>query len=435
MFGLSRHGVDSARRPRWLRYLVVVAAALVGVGFFAATTLDAAPNAANWPVIRLKLVGSDFSSPVGLVSPRDGSNRLFVVERSGLIHIIENGVRLPTPFLDITGQVSLCGECGLLGLAFPPDFAENGYFFVNYTSKNDLVGPDTGDEVKKDEDSPEIGDTVIARYHLGSNANEADESSATQILVINQPDTNHNGGQIVFGPDDLLYIGMGDGGGGGDTFQNGQDPQSLHGKILRIEIGATGTYTIPDNNPFINDPVYREEIWATGLRNPWRFGFDPLTGDLYIADVGQSAFEEINVVAAEDVAAGGKNFGWPIMEGNACYRPGDGINCNRTGLTTPVATYSHSEGCSVTGGYVYASRLPNQPRIYLYADYCQGKVWGLQPEGNGWASEQIGQFPFMVTSFGDDEAGNVYVVSDAGDIYQIVDPPNLNYLPGLFNND
>lgn len=430
MFGTSQHSIDSARRPRWLRLLVVVAAALVGVGLLGAATLYAAPRAASWPLIRLKLIGSGFSGPVGVVSPRDGTNRLFVVERSGMIHIIQNGVRLPTPFLDITGQVSLCGECGLLGLAFPVDFAENGYFFINYTSKNDLVGPDTGDE-----DPSTIGDTVIARYHLGSNANDADENSETQILVINQPDTNHNGGQIVFGPDGLLYIGMGDGGGGGDTFQNGQDPQSLLGKILRIEVSATGTYTIPDSNPFVDIPAYRDEIWATGLRNPWRFGFDPLTGDLYIADVGQSAYEEINVVAAEDVAAGGMNFGWPIMEGDECYPPDNGGTCNRTGLTRPVATYTHSDGCSVTGGYVYASRLPNQPRIYLYADYCQGKVWGLQPEGNGWASEQIEQFPFMVTSFGDDEEGNVYVVSDAGDISQIVDPPNWNYLPALLNND
>lgn len=417
---------------KWLRLgiiLIVLSFLLFQVG---PSTSYAAPRAINWPLVRLQLVANNFASPIGLVSAYDGANRLFVIERGGRIQIIENGARLATPFLDISDRVpelSACEECGLLGLAFPPDFAEAGYFFVNYTTRISRIPGDTGD--------PDGSyDTVIARFNLSNNPNVADAASEDPILVINQPYANHNGGQILFGPDDYLYIGMGDGGGSGDVLQNAQNPASLHGKMLRIAVSATGTYTVPATNPFINMQGYRPEIWAMGLRNPWRFSFDRITGDLYIADVGQGAIEEVNHVANGQLSAGGMNFGWPIMEGNVCYPPNGSQECDRTGLTLPIVTYDHSLGdCAVTGGYVYRSALPNQAPIYLYGDFCSGRLWGLQLDDAVWAYTQISSLGFQITSFGEDEAGNVYVVSYSGNIYRLRDPLNAKYLPGLSKHE
>jgi glucose/arabinose dehydrogenase len=417
-------------RTRWLVATLLGFALLAALGgaLLWSVPTHAAPFAVNWPMLRLQLVANGFTKPINLVSPNDGSNRLFVVEQDGLIHIIENGQRLGTPFLDLTEEVFDCGECGLLGLAFPPNFAEAGYFFVNYTSDTNLVGPDTGDE-------DGIADTVIARVELSDNPNVADASSVTPILVINQPATNHNGGHILFGPDGYLYIGMGDGGGGNDTYENAQDPASLHGKILRIEVGASGSYTVPADNPFVGVQGYRGEIWATGLRNPWRFGFDRTTGDLYVADVGQSNQEEVNHIAAAEIDNGGMNFGWPLYEGQRC-RLGSETACARDDLVMPVAIYTHETGdCSVTGGVVYHSQLPNQRPVYLYGDLCTGRVRATQQDGAGWAETILLDTDGSITSFGEDGAGNVYVVDYSGEIYLVLDPANGQYIPSLVKNE
>ncbi len=420
---------DLPRGSAWRVVATVLIAIFLMLGLYGATVTYAAPSAVTWPTIHLEPVASGFINPIDVVSANDGTGRLFVVERGGLVYIIENGERLETPFLDISDRVATCDECGLLGLAFPPGYAEKGYFFVNYTSleANDVVPPDTGDD-----DSPTVGDTVIARFHITNNLNLADAEDEAPILRINQPDTNHNGGHILFGPDGYLYIGMGDGGGGGDEFENAQDPASLLGKILRIEVGAVSTYTVPASNPFTGTTGYRDEIWATGVRNPWRFGFDRSTGDLYVADVGQGGYEEVNHVAASDIVTGGMNFGWPTMEGNVCFPPAGPPDCDSAGLTTPVATYDHGLGCSITGGHVFRSIRPAQAPVYLYADYCTGRLWGLQADGNEWASVELDDFDFQVTSFGEDEEGKIYVVSYAGTIYQVVNSPvSLQYIPTI----
>jgi glucose/arabinose dehydrogenase len=276
----------------------------------------------------------------------------------------------------------------------------------------------------------------LARFHLTGNRNIADSEDEEQILLINQPAGNHNGGHILFGPDGYLYIGMGDGGGGGDEFHNAQNPESLHGKILRIAVGATGTYTVPDDNPFVDTENFREEIWALGLRNPWRFNFDRATGDLYVADVGQGTREEINHIPAAQTEDGGMNFGWPRQEGSSCYPPNGPQNCDRTGLIQPIFDYGHNMGdCSVTGGYVYHSELASQPPVYLYADYCSGRFWGLQRDGDAWASKLLHDFNFQITSFGEDEDGTLYLVGYGGTIFRLRDPLNSYYLPGLLKNE
>ena len=421
----SRSSQQLAGIPRMhlLVALIAILTTSLMLGLLDGATVHAESRAVTWPSLNLRLIADGFDNPVAVTSANDGTNRLFVVEKRGLIHILQDGNRLETPFLDISDQVSHCTECGLLGLAFPPDFAEKDYFFVNYTSNTDRAEPDTGDPNTSN-------DTVIARFRVSANPNLADDASESPILEINQPETNHNGGHILFGPDNYFYVGMGDGGGGGDRFENSQNPASLLGKILRIEVGATGTYTVPEDNPFVDAEGYRNEIWAMGLRNPWRFSFDRATGDLYVADVGQGSYEEVNYVAAEDLGQGGQNYGWNILEGDVCYPPDQGQNCNRTGLTAPVVTYDHSnDNCSVTGGYVYAARRPNQVPVYLYADFCSGRVWGLQRDGANWVTQELDVLPFLISSFGEDEHGNVYVVGFNGEIYQIFDPQH--FLPAL----
>jgi glucose/arabinose dehydrogenase len=436
---LARHLI-TRRHGRQRAIAVAVAATCLLLGL-AISSAHAAAQAVNWPLIRLELVAGGFANPVNLVDPNDGTDHLFVVERGGRIHIIENGQRLEDAFLDIESKMHTCPECGLLGLAFPPDFAESGYFFINYTIDANVIDPPPGDDDNNNDQK--IGDTIIARLHVSDDPNVADVSSEEIVLAIHQPAGNHNGGHIFFGPDGYLYIGMGDGGGSGDEYNNAQDPQSLHGKILRIDVidvSPTGTYTIPNDNPFFNNADYRPEIWATGVRNPWRFNFDRITGDLYVADVGQGALEEINYIPAAEIGNGGMNFGWPILEGNVCFPPSGAQACDRTDLVEPVVTYGHNPsdpdyGCSVTGGYVYHSTLPMQPPVYLYADFCVGTLSAMQREGDAWVTKLLRDLPFSITSFGEDHNGNLYLVSYEGDIYRFAELTNAQYIPSLVKEE
>jgi glucose/arabinose dehydrogenase len=336
------------------------------------------------------LVGA-LKEPVGIANAGDGSGRLFILEKAGRIRIVQDGKLAPVPFLDITNQVRSSGsEQGLLGLAFHPDYARNGLFFVNYINRQ--------------------GNTVIARFKVGADPAQADPASEAVVLTIDQPAANHNGGDLVFGPDGYLYIGTGDGGREGDPFGNGQNGQTLLGKILRLDVDGGQPYAVPRDNPFLSDPGVRPEIWAIGLRNPWRHSFDRLTGDLYIADVGQDTYEEIDFQPAGD--RGGENYGWSIMEGMHCYP--ESRSCDQKGLTLPVFEYDHSQGCSITGGYVYRGQeFPFLAGVYLFGDYCSGRIGGLIRAGGGqgdWQGRWLAQANIRLTSFGQDEAGELYLV-------------------------
>ena len=337
-------------------------------------------------------VADDLDRPVDIQTAGDGSGRLFILEQAGRILVLKDGNLLPTPFLDITDEVGRSGnEQGLLGLAFHPKYTENGRFFVNYTDNN--------------------GDTVIARFQVSGDPDVADAASETPILKVDQPFPNHNGGVLAFGPDGFLYAGLGDGGSGGDPFGNGQNTDTVLGKILRLDVDSGDTYTVPADNPFGN------EVWAYGLRNPWRFSFDRLTNDLYIGDVGQNAWEEIDFMPAG--SPGGANFGWNLMEGDQPYSGGG----DTSNLIAPVATYAHGAdpgGCSVTGGYVYrGEKLPEWQGIYLYGDYCSGNIWGLLHTGSGWQSQVMFESGFSISSFGQDQNGDIYVADLGGGIYRL----------------
>jgi glucose/arabinose dehydrogenase len=346
------------------------------------------------------LVVEGLTSPIGLENALDGSERLFAIEQPGLIRIIQNGNLLPTPFLDIRSKVGSSGsEQGLLGLAFHPRYLENGYFFVNYTDKS--------------------GDTVIARYRVSADPSLADPSTEVRLLEVQQPYGNHNGGDMVFGPDGYLYVSLGDGGSGGDPRNYGQSLDTLLGKLLRIEVGEADGYSIPEGNPFL-DGGGRPEIWAYGLRNPWRISFDRLTGDLYIADVGQNSWEEVNFQPAD--SSGGENYGWKIMEGFHCFQSS---TCDQNGLTLPVVEYAlHVQGdCAVTGGYVYrGSSLPDWQGIYVYGDYCSGRIWGLfQNQAGVWENELLFETGARITAFGQDEVGEIYLVNHRGSVYRLTE--------------
>lgn len=318
----------------------------------------------------------------------DGSGRLFVIEKVGRIRIIENGQLLTQPFMDITDRVRSTGnEQGLLGLAFHPQYAQNGRFFLNYTGSN--------------------GDDVIARYQVSADPNAGDANSEVRLLAVPDPFTNHNGGVLAFGPDGYLYAGLGDGGSSGDPFGNAQKTDVLLGKILRLDVDSADPYTIPADNPFGN------EVWVYGLRNPWRMSFDKATGDLYIADVGQGAWEEIDYLPAG--TGTGTNFGWDHREGSHDFEAG-----GPAGMVDPIAEYSHAEGgCSVTGGYVYRGAMTEWDGIYLYGDYCTGIMWGLVQVDGGWVEQRLFDVNFTITSFGQDELGELYALSDNGTIYKL----------------
>ena len=368
-----------------------------------------APPPGPLPQISLAVVAGGFASPVHVTHAGDGSGRIFVVEQAGRIRIFDNGAVLASPFLDLASLIPprlvAGGEQGLLSVAFPPGFAAKRYFYVNYTRAPD-------------------GATVVARYRVSAgDANVADPASEEVILTIPQPFANHNGGQLAFGPDNNLYIGMGDGGSGGDPLNNGQSPGTLLGKLLRIDVeSGVQPYRVPPDNPFLLSAGFLPEIWALGLRNPWRFSFDRGTGDLYIGDVGQGTFEEIDFQAAGDLV--GRNYGWNIMEGDSCYPPGT-VGCNRTGLALPVFVYDHALGCSVTGGHVYrGSAFPSLQGVYLFGDLCSTRIWGIRKNGAAWDNALLADNTALtITTFGEDESGNVYVVNYAnGDLLQILSP-------------
>ena len=339
------------------------------------------PTAFGW-----REVISGLTEPVDIQNAGDGSDRLFIIEQQGRIRVLAAGQLLDTPFLDITDRVDdSSNEMGLLGLAFHPDYSKNGYFYINYTEDG--------------------GDTVIARYQVSPDSNLADPNSEKRLLNIGQPFPNHNGGVVVFGPDGYLYLGMGDGGAAGDPFGNGQNLNTLLGKVLRIDVDQGDLYSIPPDNPF------GSEIWHFGLRNPWRISFDRATGDLYIGDVGQGDWEEIDFVPS---GQGGLNFGWNLFEGNHPYAGG-----SDAGVTPAIAEYSHSQGCSVTGGYVYRGSMPEWQGIYLYGDYCSGLVWGLLNSSQSWQNQLLFETGLRISTFGEDQAGELYLADHGGSIYKL----------------
>jgi glucose/arabinose dehydrogenase len=374
-----------------------IVATFGGSGGAAAIVVSATPA--------VELVATGLIDPLFLTQPPGDPTRLLVVEQRGRIRVVRNGTLLAKAFLDVTRLVWFSGEQGLLSMAFHPAYATNGQFFVYYTDLN--------------------GTIQVVRYTVSADPDSADAGSAQPILSVPHPIfQNHNGGFVLFGPDGFLYIGTGDGGGGGDPNANAQNTGALLGKILRIDVNSGAPYVIPASNPFAGLPAARPEIWAYGLRNPWRFSFDRVTHDLYIADVGQSSREEVDVQPA--TSAGGENYGWNIMEGTICYPPPT-TGCSQAGLVPPVVDYvTHSAGtCSITGGYVYrGTRLPILAGRYFYGDYCSGRVSSFR-YSNGAVTEQHDYTPEFgvlgnITSFGEDSAGELYVVTQGGNVYRIV---------------
>lgn len=390
-----------------------------------------ANNLAAWPSIVTSLVAGGFENPVHISHAGDGSGRLFVIEQRGRIQIIKDRTFQST-FLDISDRVRSPAngggnEEGLLSVAFPPGFGTSkSHFYVYYTRLD--------------------GNNQVSRFFLSGDPQLADPLSEQVVLELTHPTyENHNGGQLAFGPEGYLYIATGDGGGGGDPDKNAQNPGSLLGKLLRIDVewvnqplrSAEFTvvlpfipnrsttppsfqpYRIPPDNPFVGDPAYRGEIWAMGLRNPWRFSFDRLSGDLFIGDVGQSNWEEVDYQPA--TSPGGENYGWNIMEGLECYI---NLTCDSSGLTLPVFTYqTHVGGCSITGGYVYrGASFSGLQGIYFFGDYCSGRIWGMQNSGSTWTSQELLDSTHTISSFGEDEQGELYLVDrSSGNIYQIIE--------------
>ena len=348
-------------------------------------------------VVEEAFPGLSFDRPVAMLFPDDGSGRSYVVEQPGRIVMLRAGDEVST-FLDIRDRVRDRGEEeGLLGLAFDPDFESNGFLFVYYTA-----------------DGPRR--SVISRFSVPRGDGTADPGTETLVLEVEQPYANHNGGQIVFGPDDFLYVGLGDGGSAGDPKRNGQDYGTLLGTILRLDVStldSTGSYAIPADNPFIDVQGARPEIWAYGLRNPWRFTSDSETGDLWAADVGQNKLEEVDLIRP------GLNYGWNIMEGNECYAR----SCDMRGLELPIAVYGRDGGCSITGGYVYrGSRVPSLYGAYVYGDFCSGKIWALRYDGSRVTeSVQIADTKIKISSFAEDNEGELYILDLGGEIYKFAE--------------
>ena len=368
----------------------------------AAPTVSPTPSTSAAPAtlpppataVALELVAEDLASPLFAGHAGDGSGRLFVLEQAGRVRVVRDGRVLPEPFLDISGRISSGGERGLLGIAFAPTFADDGRFFVDYTDRD--------------------GDTAVSEFRAPDPAaDRADPDSERVLLRIDQPFANHNGGALATGPDGLLWIATGDGGSGGDPLDNGQRLDTLLGKLLRIDPRPAGgaPYGIPADNPFVGQAGARAEIWAYGLRNPWRFSFDRATGDLWIGDVGQNTIEEVDRWPAGSPA--GPNFGWRLMEASACFNPAEG--CSRDGLVASVAEYRHGPGCSITGGHVYrGTAVAGLAGTYLYADFCSGTIWGLEATAERPTPRVLLESGISVASFGEDEAGELYIVDLTG---------------------
>lgn len=372
----------------------------------------------SYPLITLTHIAGGFESPVHITHAGDNSGRLFVVEQRGRIQELDNGI-----FLDISDRVRSPfsgggNEEGLLSLAFPPGYGfGKDHFYVYYTRTD--------------------GNNQVSRFSLSGDPDIADPNSEETIITLDHPTySNHNGGQLFFGDDGFLYIGTGDGGGGGDPDKNGQDTNSLLGKLLRIDVEAgVDPYQIPPSNPFVGEPDHRGEIWSLGLRNPWRFSFDRLTGDLYLGDVGQGSWEEVDFQPAGSL--GGTNYGWNIKEGLECY---NATSCDDQGMTDPVFVYpTHVDGtCSITGGYVYRGQdYPGLYGSYIYGDYCNGNIWGLNNQAGEWANQLLLDTSLSISTFGEDENGELYLADiSTGDIYQVVQvmPMESIYIPFISND-
>jgi glucose/arabinose dehydrogenase len=382
--------------PRRLATAAACAAAFIAASRSAAPAAAAVAAADSLPALALERVADGFDRPLALTSPA-GDARLFVAEQGGLIRIIESGRVHSAPFLDLRARVRSGGERGLLGLAFHPRYATNGYFYVNYTDGS--------------------GDTRIERYMVSHDPNRAEPASAKLVMAIAQPHANHNGGDLMFGPDSMLYIGMGDGGSQGDPHGNGQNPGTLLGKMLRIDVDHGDPYTVPPDNPFVSRADFRGEIWALGLRNPWRFCFDRVSQQLVIADVGQNQWEEIDAVPSR---RGGWNFGWNLMEGTHAYAIGRAAT---EPLVPPVFEYSHDSGCSIIGGFVYHGRaLPELDGLYFFTDFCNSTLHAVRlghggaPRVERWDVRPGG----AISSFGEDARGELYVTCFDGTVSRIV---------------
>ncbi len=356
----------------------------------------AAADEAAAPGLALQEIAHGLQSPIWLTSP-PGDHRLFVVEQPGRIRVIVDGRLLQRPFLDLTSLVRDGGERGLLSVAFHPRYARNGRFYVDYTDRE--------------------GNTRVERYTVSGDPLVADPTSAKLILRVRQPFANHKGGLVLFGPDGMLYVGLGDGGSEGDPLQNGQNRATLLGKLLRLDVDHGDPYAVPPDNPFARGRRGRPEIWAYGLRNPWRFCFDERERLLYIADVGQNKWEEVDV--APD-SRPGQNYGWSLMEGRHCFHPPD---CDPSGLVLPALEYGHDRGCAIIGGFVYRGRaIPELVGQYLYGDYCGGWIRSFRWDGHQATGERAWKLPRVpaLTSFGQDADGEVYVLSQEGRVYRLV---------------
>ncbi len=387
---------------------------LAGAAALGAAAGAGVPAWAQGLELESELLAGGIFRPTVIAHAGDGSGRLFLVEQSGAVRIWDGAQLDPQPFLDLSSLVSCCGERGLLGLAFHPDYVTNGLFYVAYTE----VTPNAAGHF----------DVIVAEYRVSADPDVADDGSERRLLRIGQPSSNHNGGNLAFGADGMLYVGSGDGGAAGDPANLAQDLDTLLGKLLRIDVDAADPgreYAVPADNPFAGDAPSGcsescvdppcgstcDEIWAYGLRNPWRFAFDRASGDLYVGDVGQNSWEEIDYQPA--ASAGGENYGWRRMEGAHCFNPP--TDCDDGSLTLPILEYGHDVGCSVTGGPVYrGATLPRLDGVYLFGDFCEGTIWGTVPRCDGaWEARALVETSFGITTFGEDESGEIYV----GDLF------------------
>ncbi|MEA2578956.1 MAG: hypothetical protein QOD78_2544 [Chloroflexota bacterium] len=381
------------------------------------------PTALGANQLQVVKVTGGLNSPVGVTNAGDGSGRLFVVQQGGRVRVVKNRLLQSGSFLDVSSIVTFGGERGLLGLAFHPQFAANGYVYIYYAAKTTA-----GRQAK-------TGDIAVARLTANTARTSAPLSSLKEVLIIDHSlYTNHYGGSLAFGPDGYLYIGTGDGGGAGDPLANGQDLTSLLGKILRIDVDGTGHgvggvgHGVPADNPFVASVNY-SEIWDYGLRNPWRISFDRETHNLFIGDVGQDRYEEID--RELDASTGGTNYGWRVMEGSHCYPSGDA--CNKTGKVLPVAQYNHSLGCSVTGGYVYRGAHRDLQGLYVYGDYCSGRLWTMNEDGTGDTLRR--DTALAISSFGENEAGELFVTDLNGALYRVIAPEFNDIATSTFIDD